>query len=556
MDQNREIVKLYHLNIDNGKAEVENAERVNTPEVGGYPQQELKDGQYEFVDLVPGIYYIEYTYGTGKDEDVDRKTIIKRPDDKNTEVRTQDFKSTVIADENPAKVAIQDQYTIVNDGYEWKTYISEDEKREYKDKEKSHGYWYEDKNIKDYSSAIDDYNTRSKINEYLEHNRYEITEGYNNKNQEMFDNYNMYVMKSRTPSMCVAIEDKDNKPSAPRKKKKKDEHDPNEFSVYDGNKDDTSSGDERITSEYDISFGIVERPRQRLEVAKEISYVNITLANGQILLEGDPHDPNISKYFTYPEPGRLKIEIDNELIEGAMLNVTYDISVANYSDKNYNSFGYYMFGRGDNGRYIDENTLVKTSVRWIDYLDKKLNLVDDKWKIYESKKITDEGYLEPEITAKNNDYNYIVSNGMGGQSESGLSSDEHYYTVITRPGEIAITPIHISKLLATAKEMSYDNKVEFLGVHNSVGRFYYSNEANNKDGIIRYGRPGDNQFDSDKGTDSNDKKDPDNNSREPLRAEIDIVPPTGQARIYYVIGISCLVLLVGGIVLIKKKVLD
>lgn len=550
LDQNENIVTLYHLNIDTGRAETEEAERVNTPDVGMYPQKNLDDGQYEFVDLVPGIYYVEYTYGTGDDEETRRETVIQRPDDKNTAVRTQDFKSTIIVDENPSKEAIDDQYISSDDKtYVWKTYTSDEEKADYKNKETSKGYWYEDEKIRFYSSAIDDYNHRNNINDALEHNRFEITNAYD---RELLDE-SIYIMKSRTPSLCIAIEDKDDKPSAPRKKKKQNEQDPNEISVYDGNKDASSSGDDRITSEYDISFGIVERPRQRFDVTKEISYVTITLANGQILLEGDPHNSDISKYLTYPEPGRLKIEIDNEIIEGAKLNVTYDISVANYSDFNYDTFRYYMFGE-------NKTNPVKAKIRWIDYLDKEMALVDDTWKIFETHRITGEGYLESNTTANNNNYNYIISDGQNGNdtllktapdyTELKIGAEERSDVEIG-PGEIGIKTMKASKLLATAKEMSYDNKVEFLGVYNSVGRFYYANDANNKEGIIRYGVPGNNTFNI-----TTDINDPDNNSREPLRAEIDIVPPTGQTRIYYAIGISCLVLLVGGIILIKKKVLD
>ena len=235
----------------------------------------------------------------------------------------------------------------------------------------------------------------------------------------------------------------------------------------------------------------------------------------------------------------------------------YDISVANLSDKNYNTFEYYMFGK------VTPKDLVKTKIRWIDYLDKEMVLVDGSWKVFKSFDIRENGYLDP-ITANNNNYNYIISNGMnsnGMNVNDSLSGNDPCYTGMKvkdkpnfveaiAPGEIGIKTMDASKLLATAKEMSYDNKVEFLGVYNSVGRFYYANDADNKKGLITYGVPGNNKF-----TDE-DKNDPDNNSEEPRRAEIDIIPPTGQARIYYAIGISCLVLLVGGIILIKKKVLD
>ena len=37
-----------------------------------------------------------------------------------------------------------------------------------------------------------------------------------------------------------------------------------------------------------IDFGIIRRPIQKLNVEKQIAYVKVTLANGQVLIEGDP----------------------------------------------------------------------------------------------------------------------------------------------------------------------------------------------------------------------------------------------------------------------------
>lgn len=497
-----------------------------------------EDGKYKFNGLIPGIYYIRYTYGTDGE---DKKTIIKPIEGTgktDTVVTTQDHKSTIIKDENPAKNAIRNQYKGSDDNYTWKNIEDEELKLQGSD-----GYWYEAKGADIYSSAVDDYNHRKAINKALEHNKYQVKTDYDERNDFEGLETSIYLMTSRTPLICIAIEDQDKNDSSTRKVE-----DIDGTPQYDANKDknnkDENSND-RLPTKYETKFGIVERPRQNFEVTKEVSYIKVTLANGQILLEGDPRNLSISNYLTYPEGGMLKIEIDNEIIEGAKLETTYDINVANLSDLNYDIFDYYIFAK-------DNNKPVETSIRWIDYMDKELALVDNSWKIYDSKIIRAGGYLE-ETTSQNNNYNYIVSNGEGG-AEFG-NGENYYYTKTVAPGKVVNTPINASKLLSTAKDMTYDNKVEFLNVYNSVGRFYQSTVGKDVSGVYVHGTPGNNKFDTDN-PNSEDKKDPDNNSKEPLRAEIVIVPPTGQARIYYAIGITCLTLLVGGIVLIKKKVLD
>lgn len=513
---------LYDLD-ENGNVIHPNSTLNNTP----------SDGTYKFVGLVPGIYYIRYTYGT---EEETRETVIVPA---NTKVTTQDHKSTIIADANPAKKAIENQYfnQVESKNYDWKDVSDDDLKQQ-----GSEGYWYEAKGIENYSAAIDDYKHRLDINDALANNKYKVKTDYDSR--EPFNNVNpsIYLMSSRTPWICIAIEDQDKNVSTLR------EASNNGTPVYDANKDknnNNESSNERLPSTYETKFGIVERPRQNFEVTKEISYISVTLANGQVLVEGDPRkEGKIGSYLTYPDRGSLKIEIDNEIIEGAQLNVEYTIGVANLSDMNYDNPKYYILGT-PNGE------VVKTKIRWIDYMDKELALVDNKWTIVKSFELNEKGYLA-EDTSQNNNYNYIISNGTDG---NGFGKDEYHYTLTVAPGEIKTTPINASKLLTTAKDMTYDNKVEFLNVYNSVGRFYESNAGKTTDGLILHGTPGNNRFDTDD-PGSEDKKDPDNNNEEPRRAEIIVIPPTGQVRIYYAIGISCLVLLVGGIVLIKKKVLD
>ena len=115
------------------------------------------------------------------------------------------------------------------------------------------------------------------------------------------------------------------------------------FAIED-TKNQTTEYDYKAPSRvYNVKFGIAERPRQSLELIKEIDYIRLTSASGQVIVEGDPRTMTMN-YVTYPPNGMLKIEADNEIIQGSTLDVGYTISVINKSEADYNTENYYKYG--------------------------------------------------------------------------------------------------------------------------------------------------------------------------------------------------------------------
>ena len=115
-----------------------------------------------------------------------------------------------------------------------------------------------------------------------------------------------------------------------------------------------------------------------------------------------------------------------------------------------------------------------------------------------------------------------------------------------KPGEEGKINVNASKLLSTANDMNYENYVEVLEASNAVGRFYgQRDETSGKwklisPGSLVIGKEGTYEIDDSK-------------------AKLNIIPPTGENKnmiIYTIVGISCLSMVVVGIILIKKKVLD
>lgn len=109
-------------------------------------------------------------------------------------------------------------------------------------------------------------------------------------------------------------------------------------------------------------FGIIERPRQEYDVNKRVSNLKVTLANGQILINGNPYKQFVENETDWKDieassdtplpyvkalPSQVTVEIDNEIIQAAKLEVEYTISIKNNSEVDYdyrNNQRYYYYG--------------------------------------------------------------------------------------------------------------------------------------------------------------------------------------------------------------------
>lgn len=436
-------------------------------------------GYYEFVGVIPDEYYLKYTYGDG--------SVIYKKVGGTVDVTTQDYKSTIITSDTIKKAYRDNEFKV--DG---------------------NPQWYQDETIKGYSAAVDDYETRTTINDALNEITYKVRTGYEDKEGNYAD---LQTMTARTPNMSIAIENTDNE-------------------TTDGIDDEGK----RISLYDNINFGIIERPRKSIETTKEIKYIRLILANGQVLAEGDPRTDSI-RYVTYPEGGNLKIEVDNEIIEGATLEVTYEIIIENKSELDYDTQRYYKYGE-----IAGAKPVVLTINSVIDHMDEELTTTytydnSSGWKAVKVKELRDKGLISNDVYAAiQNNHNILVK-------------EDCDLKITPLEGEnIERIEVNASKLLSTSKEMIYNNYAEVLKVSNSVGRFYgqINEDSSNKWKLTIPGNFNPN----------NPKNSPEDDTDKVI---ITIIPPTGQDMNQYVvlsvIGIGCLSLLVGGIVLIKKKVL-
>lgn len=213
------------------------------------------------------------------------------------------------------------------------------------EKEKNKKTWYRVNTNTRYSDAKDNYATRLKID----------------GGDTSIDKKDS--MDSMTNSMTFGVELKDD--------------------IYNR---ETSGIDKVTFSIENIDFGVIERPRQSIDVTKRAKSMKMTLANGQVIADAKivEKDGKLQleqqvKGVIYTEPsdknnpknGQIKAEIDNELIQGSKVEIEYEIKVQNNSEIDYDSERYYCYGEK-----VGEIVKIKASGVY-DYLDNTMIANDE-----------------------------------------------------------------------------------------------------------------------------------------------------------------------------------
>lgn len=354
---------------------------------------------------------------------------------------------------------------------------------------------------------------------------------------------------------------------------------PIDLGIEKGDKIDTITtivnGDKFVIGEYEtknIDFGIVERPRQEINIEKRVSHIKITLANGQVLgdsdITADGINPGINGVKMIPADtehpyGQIEVEIDSELIQGATVDITYAITVKNNSEIDYIDENYYLYGTVPN----NDNNLVKiTPTEVIDYLDEQMPFEESKntgWEIVDKQEyinkvnnvndITISEKTDTTITTDTNGNITKVTTTSGGNTKTYYSEEEiktwketisSKRTETTanrnvlknelekkelRPGESETVNLQTSKVLSNGDEIDLlENHAELTKVETTGGR---------KVSLIN--KNGENPW-------------------EDWSERIIVTPPTGKNNNYLpivILGISACVILGAGVVIIKKKVL-
>jgi len=470
-----EIAKLYPP-----KAEQANnsGKDVTTAEEGvdAVINSTTNKGYYIFKGIEPDNYVIKYTYSNGSTKLYD--TTGKEITDK--EVNVQTYKSTLIKGDDIFK-AFKEQDEKVNENVKLDWY--RDDK--------------EDKNR--YSDARDDYEQREQIDNELK-----------NITNSTMSNVKYTDMFARTPRFFIDIE---------------------HLTLY-----TASKGDAYTNKVSNIDFGIVERPHQSATLNKEVSNIKLTLANGQVLVNGDPR--NNLEYVSYIAPdknnianpnGLIKIEADSELIYGSTLEIKYKLTLTNTSENDYRNKDYYYYGTDKS------NPIKMTSVSLLDYVDKELVISEDSKEQWKEIPVNVEEILKYGLSISDAERENLLK-----QHSTVVTTEAMPQGTELEAGKSVSTVITLERILSNSDELSYVNKSEVVTVGKTGGSMLSSTVGSYAKALA-----------------ANPLAETDENeSDEDISETLAVVPPTGENRglTYAVIAFASLVTLGAGIFVVRKIV--
>ena len=336
------------------------------------------------------------------------------------------------------------------------------------------------------------------------------------------------------------------------------------------NRKTETSGIDKVTfSIENIDFGVIERPRQSIDVTKRAKSMKMTLANGQVIADAKivEKDGKLQleqqvKGVIYTEPsdknnpknGQIKAEIDNELIQGSKVEIEYEIKVQNNSEIDYDSEKYYCYGEK-----VGEIVKIKASGVY-DYLDNTMIANDEntEWETKTIEKYNEEVGKSTVIEEYLHKYQSSSTDASGHtEIRIGYEKFEEQYSeaignwrienIITArkkrladktilhnanlegeiaPGEFNMASLTASKILTNTDEIELNNDVEITEVTRTA----------------KTGR----------------KVTPKYTSLYDRGETVTITTPTGENKNYIlitIVAISFFVILGTGIVFIKKKIL-
>ena len=328
------------------------------------------DGKYSLQGVVPGRYYLRFTYGNGtyKITDLDGKTVkegitFESKIKGSTEaINTKEYKSTIISEKVKSRLDdIKEKDT---------SSMTEKQKQDYEQEliEKIYTWYKKDEFTKEECSVvIDNLNTRKTVNE---------------SNEKM-------NMDAQSPQVSVTIEcTEDNKVNTALNKSK--ENADIEVNKASGEKIKVQEKNilniDESNTKYlfkGLNFGIIETPKQNAEIEKIITNVKLTNAQGNILYNGNPENVStqgagavsVSDLDNKKNGGSsyVRAEMVEESLYGSSLELTYEVRITNTSDVNYYNTEYYVYGqRNDNKEVTLKPNVVK------EYLDETLKYEEEK----------------------------------------------------------------------------------------------------------------------------------------------------------------------------------
>ncbi len=589
-------VTVQLIEIKNGKMYIRSETKTNA------------DGWYGFTGFVPGDYTIRYIYGHDNDTAMNTSSYFADGTYKGSNIKSyngQDFQSTHygydINSEYQYEFNSSEQLT--NTGVNGMTYWTRTNGIQNVPQFNENGgsakiYWYAEKEADTKSDAYDNHARRNEVIKYstdditraddtttrtgdnvsIVNHKAEVFNSYEDANYygENYYNYFPTMNDNLHKSLAEELKDKTYRYAYTPQMSIEVEKATTTKPVYQG-----GNYPHQIKN---VDFGIVERPKSELTIDQDVDGLKIVLANGSTLIDtkkGASSNVRMipisgGKLTIYDKGEDYTINIDDELLSGATLQVTYNITLTNNSEID--------IAGNSNLDTITNGTIVAKNI--INYVPNNLTfeasdndgLNGQYWKVtsvnniqqnnnatlVNSRNVENKIDLSTQTTTlMATDDNPLVKRWLDPASynPNNGSSNAYLNEEVTNSNRSQVTAqLTLKKLISTESsgdDKEFYNITEIVEYNNGVGRYDH--------GAI----PGNQNPDLSKAVRSDPAEGSDEAYKERFVAfnfehdtsggedgRINITPPTGEFHIYYLLIAASIIMLVGGIILIKKKVLD
>ncbi len=313
-----------------------------------------------------------------------------------------------------------------------------------------------------------------------------------------------------------------------------------------------------------IDLGLTERPKAQLEIDKSIANLKVTLANNSVLFDVNKAGDNViwkdhteynlaskkdsqGKYEEYygkdgknrysyrekvndlvnkSDKGLIQLTMDEELMHGATIEITYKVKVTNVGEVDYKGQKYYYLGDSSGA-----NVVTTMANQVVDYVANNLQFVaNQKWAVIQNTALIPSQGAD---TATN-----LVNRRLDNQVKqyNNIIQTTDVLTKELRPGEATDEKaLVLTQLISTenkSDDLTYKNMVEIVKTSNTVGRRMAYSVVGNQDPT------------------ATDASEVDSSMAE----KVIILPPFGDTHIFYILGAVIAIILIGGIAFIIRKV--
>ena len=352
----------------------------------------------------------------------------------------------------------------------------------------------------------------------------------------------------------------------------------------------------------DLDLGLVQRPKAQLKVTKQITNVKLTLANNSTLFDASARATNVlwidhkahgqdtdNVYSTdknysnslmlnpvvrqnSTNKGKVQLTMDEELMHGSTLQITYAITVANVGEVDYNEEQFYY-----TGKVADTSTIVKTNPRkLIDYVGTQVhdyNASDDKttkstrnnlqfnatqnddWEVITLENIRSQGLVNSNLESSLKQYTTIIVTKEGSKitkdlvpviaDQTGAAAIKdafkndplHALNTVNSTQSVSGVQLILTQMItqdSSSDDRIYNNMTELVTTQNTVGRKMSYSVVGNQDPTMEP-----------REIDADDSQ------------EVVILPPFGNTHLFYVLGGAIALILIAGItitlVVLKKR---